>query len=446
MADYTGHLYQHPRVELFTDEARSFLRRSDQRWQVIYYPHTISNAAMSSGSLSLSENYLLTVEAFRDAASRLAPDGVIVMTRPEAQMPRLFTTLRASLEPSLGSLAPRLLAWRQRGAHGPSFYAGVAVRAQPFTADEIDRFARVLAAHGLEPLYLPSDSRSLAPYPALLTAADPYSVVLETPALLEPATDDKPFFNRRVALSSLSLADLTSVFSRGAGARFALEDRPVAEAALLALLLQTAVLAILFILAPLFLLRKRNVDGRGRARTLAAFGALGLGYIVIEVGLIQRFTLFLGSPVIVFSTVLATLLTASGAGAGFARRYRSSNAPFRACLAAAAAALATWLIGPRVVAIGLAWPTGMRVVAAVLMLAPAGFVMGMPFPLLVRRLEATHPERISWAWGVNGFASVVGSIAAVVLGMTAGYSAVLAAGFACYLAAAVAARDPLSAR
>jgi hypothetical protein len=91
------------------------------------------------------------------------------------------------------------------------------------------------------------------------------------------------------------------------------------------------------------------------------------------------------------------------------------------------------------VGLTLAWPAVLRVLLAVLILAPPGFVMGMPFPLLVRRLEATYPERIPWAWGVNGFASVVGSIGAVILGMTAGYTVVLLFGVICYLLAALSA-------
>ncbi len=439
MADYAGHLYEDPRVEAVTDEARSYLKRSRETFQLIECPHTISNAALSSGSLSLAENHLMTLEAFDDYLARLSPDGVLVITRPEAQLPRLFATARAAARGQ--DLSRRVLAWRRSESH-LSFYSGIALKRSDFTEDEVRRFRETLQRAGLEPLYLPGEVAK-EPYASLLASADPTRVKVPFPAVLEPATDDSPFFNRRVPLSELRLSDIAGVFGRGRGARDALEDRPVAEAALVALLAESALLALLFIVAPLAVFRRRALSGRGRLRSLAAFGALGLAYIVVEVGFLQRFTLFVGKPVVLFSTVLGTLLVASGLGSAASRRLvgRPGAAP-AACAAAALAALIIGLgIAPLAVGHLLALPEAGRILVAALLTAPAGFAMGMPFPLLVRRLESSAPERIPWAWGVNGFASVVGSVGAIVLGMAAGYTAVFAAGALCYLGAAAFARE-----
>ena len=160
---------------------------------------------------------------------------------------------------------------------------------------------------------------------------------------------------------------------------------------------------------------------------------------MVEIGFIQRFTLYLGRPVIVFSTVLGTILVLSGLGSAFAARFKGDQAAGRACAASAAIVLVTALLTPLLVQASLAWPSWLRILSTALMLAPSGFVMGMPFPLLVRRLEASYPERIPWAWGVNGFASVAGSIGAVILGMTIGFTGVLICGVVAYVVAAVAA-------
>ncbi len=435
MVEFSGGLALHPRVTIHTDEARSFIRRSAERYQLIHCPHTISNAALSSGSLSLAENHLLTAEAFDDYLQHLTADGVLVITRPEAHLPRLFTTARAALAARGVDDATRsLVAWRAR-SEGLSFYAGFALRARPFRPDEIASLAAVLDRRRLEPLYLPGRVER-APYRRLLTAPDPTTVAVPFAAILEPATDDRPFFNQRVPFSAIGWADLLGAFSPGAGGRMALEDRPVAESALLVLLLQTALVALAFILVPLWIFKRRAMAGRGRLRQLLAFGALGLAYIVVEVGLIQRFNLYLGRPVVVFATVLGGLLVASGLGSAWARRFRGRRAPALAAAAAAAAAGLTALVAPWLVDATLAWPAAGRVLLSLALLVPVGFVMGMPFPLLVRRLQASHPERIPWAWGVNGFASVVGSIGAVLLGMTLGYTAVLLVGLGCYLVAA----------
>ncbi|MCP4579104.1 MAG: hypothetical protein GY846_22755, partial [Deltaproteobacteria bacterium] len=155
MAAFLGRLFENPKVKLFTDEARSFLSRSKERYDVIHCPHTISNAAMASGSLSLAENYLLTVEAFGDYMSHLRETGLVLITRPEAHLPRLFSTARAALEAqSKGPISSRVIAWR-RPSPGLSFYAGFALRQVPFSKDEIQRFAALLKKQNLEPLYLP---------------------------------------------------------------------------------------------------------------------------------------------------------------------------------------------------------------------------------------------------------------------------------------------------
>jgi hypothetical protein len=312
------------------------------------------------------------------------------------------------------------------------------MRNEPFSEDEVSYFADMLARLGLEPLYLPGRTQGI--YRRLLTAEDPRDVEVPYPVILEPATDDMPFFNRRVGFKDIRLSDLTGVFSQGHKGRMALEDRPVAEAALLVLLIETVLVALMFIVVPLMIFRRRALEGRGRLLTLAAFSCLGLAYIVVEVGFIQRFTLYLGRPVVVFSCVLGTLLVCSGLGSAWSRRYSSERAACMAGAVAAGVALVTAIGAPLMVDLTLAWPAWARVVATVVMLIPPGFVMGMPFPLLIRRLEKTTPERIPWAWGINGFASVVGSIGAVILGMIAGYTVVLLFGVLCYLLAAAASR------
>ena len=212
MADFTGHLYQDPRVFAVTDEARSYIRRSTERYQLIHCPHTISNAALSSGSLSLAENHLLTLEAFADYLDHLSSDGLLLITRPEAHLPRLFVTVRKIYEmQARKDLSTSVLAWR-RPSTNLSFYAGFVVRLKPFNETEIQSFLQVLKANGLEPLYIPGSAEHV-PYSELLTAGDPTAVEVPFAAILTPATDDQPFFNRRVPFLEIAWSDLAAVFS-----------------------------------------------------------------------------------------------------------------------------------------------------------------------------------------------------------------------------------------
>jgi SAM-dependent methyltransferase len=433
MANFCGHIYDDPRVRLYTDEARSFLRRSTESYDVIHCPHTISNAALSSGSLSLAENYLLTVEAFDDYMSRLSDNGVLLITRPEAHLPRLFSTARAALKGK--PLENRVIAWR-RPAPDLSFYAGFAFRQTPFSADEIKRFSALLGRLRLEALYLPGDI-SEEPYCSLARNVPLDEVPMKFPAILEPATDDKPFFNRRVSLLDIGWKDISNMFSASTSGRSALEDRPVAEVALLVLLAQTVVIALLFIIAPLIVFRRRGLEGAGRLWTLVAFSFLGLGYITVEVGLIQRLTLYLGKPTVVYATVLGTLLVSSGVGSVLSRRLsgRFSNGIITCGVAVVVFVIAALL--PPLLGVTLAWPEPARILLAIVMLVGPGLAMGMPFPLLIAALKKDYPERIPWAFGVNGFASVVGTLGAVLIAMTVGQTLVLFVGVACYLLAMV---------
>ncbi len=439
MADFTGRVYEDPRVELFTDEARSFLRRSNTKYNIIHCPHTISNAAMASGSLSLAENYLMTSEAFDDYLEHLTDDGVLLITRPEAHLPRLLSTARAALKARAGEpIDKRVMAWR-RPAKALSFYAGFALRRTPFSKSEIEQFEATLKRNGLEPLHLPGRTSS-DPYRSLASGAKLADVPLSFGAILEPATDDKPFFNRRASFSDIKFADVKGMFSRGVEGRTALEDRPVAETALLVLLIETAVIAFLLIVGPLLAFRRQALEGRDRTRTLVAFFFLGLAYITVEVGFIQRLTLYIGRPTVVFATVLGTLLVSSGVGSALARRFTARSAPRRAALVAGVVALLAALTLSPIVEATLAWPETLRVATAIVFLIPPGMVMGMPFPLLVRRLETSYKERIPWAFGINGLASVMGTIAAVLIAMTCGQTCVLLTGVLCYIIAATSCR------
>ena len=116
MRDYWGDLYQQPEVQVVTEEGRSFVRRSKELYDAIISVHTISNAAIASGALSLAENYVLTREAFEDYLDHLKPDGVLFFTRPEAQISRLFSTGREAVAHYSKSVGNLTCAGAERGS------------------------------------------------------------------------------------------------------------------------------------------------------------------------------------------------------------------------------------------------------------------------------------------------------------------------------------------
>jgi hypothetical protein len=326
LQDRWGGLFAVPEVRLVTAEGRSFVRRSPEQYDAIISVHTISNSAIASGALSLTENYVLTREAFEDYLDHLTPDGVIYFTRPESQIARLFATGREVLEARGATDVPaHFYAFGGRSDADPekarrnTFNAGFLLKKTPFTAEEIraiDAFLRVDAADGENArLYTPLDEPADTIYQRLLKAPDLREVYAANRHQIAPATDNRPFFNQRTRWSSIDFATIRDLFSQGKMGRMALEDRPVAEVTLLVLLVQVVVIAGVLILLPLLRFKRADLRAPGRGRMLVYFAGLGLGFIFIEVVFLQHFTLFLGEPVYTFAVVLAGLLLWTGLGA-----------------------------------------------------------------------------------------------------------------------------------
>ena len=452
MRDFWGDLFADPAVHLVTDEARSFVRRSSERYDAIVSSHTISNAAVASGALSLSENYTLTREAFEEYLDHLAPDGVLYLTRPEAQIPRLFATAReAFARRGLGDPTRSLVAWRlpSQLPGRTSFGAGFLLQRSPLGEDQVRRIRDFLArvqTPGEEPqrvevLYAPDDPHPGSLLERLLSAPDPRAVYAAEAALLEPATDDRPFFNQHVRWSSLSPATFVDLFRQKGylAGRMALEDRPVAEVTLVVVLAQSCLVAALCILLPLWRASRGGLAPPSRFRFLTYFSGLGLGFIFVEIALLQRFSLFLGQPVHTLAVVLAGLLLWTGAGAALASRLAGDRGGVRRAVGAAlVVGAAVALLAPAVFSVALGLPLPLRIAIALGLLAPLGIALGMPFPTGLRLVEAEAPALVPWAWGTNCFCTVIGTVAAQILGMAFGFRVVLALAALCYVAALLA--------
>ena len=214
----------------------------------------------------------------------------------------------------------------------------------------------------------------------------------------------------------------------------------MAEVTLLVLLVQSVVVAAVLILLPLVSYARQGLEVADRWRYLTYFGALGLGFIFVEIALLQRFMLFLGQPVYTLAVALAGLLMFAGVGAALAVRARAApeRALRRILLTTIAALLATALLTPPVFSAALGLPLAARAILALLLIAPVGIALGMPFPTGLRIVSRDAEAIVPWAWGVNGFFTVIGSVAAVILGMAFGFTVVLALAGLCYLAALLA--------
>ncbi|MEZ4456286.1 MAG: hypothetical protein R2882_07015 [Gemmatimonadales bacterium] len=455
MQDFWGGLFEQPEVRLVADEARSALRRSADRYDAIVSIHTISNAAVASGAMALTENYVLTREAFEDYFDHLEADGIVLFSRPEAQLPRLMATAReALLARGIRDARAHFLLFRSLpdgwersnfGSGRGAFEAELLVKKTPLSAAELAEIRRIArldlpardsAGQRRETLYAPDGPGAASIYAELAMATNLEAIYRQETVELRPATDDRPFFNHLTRWSSLDLSAPRRLSAKNQTGAFFLGDRAVAEVSLVVLLLQAGCVALLMILLPLIRLGRR-AGPAGRWRPLVYFAALGFGFIVIEMSLLSRMTLYLGQPAYSISLVLGGLLVCSGLGALLSGRLPGPDRRAVGMVVAALLAVLAALVAgiPTLFHATLGWPLVARCAVALAALAPLGVLLGMPFPLGIAWLDRRWPDLVPWAWGVNAFFTVIGTVLCLMIAMTFGFNRALAAAAVCYLAA-----------
>jgi len=442
-ADYSGHLGENPRVTLVNAEGRSFLKASPERYDLIWFVAPDSYAAMNaatSGAFVLSESYLYTAEMIVDSLAHLAPDGLVCTQFGEVDFERkpnrtaryLGTAREAFRRLGIEDFPRHVLV-----ATSPGFNiftsATILLRRTPFTEADVARFrqavarvknGRVLHAGTADDGGGPVNQVISLPPAELARWYDAY------PFDVRPVTDDSPFFWHFVRFRDVIAGS----------ARFGAPspEEGYGEKLLLLLLGVATLLAALFLIAPLLAIRDvwRTIPYKGRAA--AYFAALGVGFMFLEVSLIQRLTLFLGYPTYSLTVTLFALLVSTGLGSLVSDRAAARHDRMLLVLGACLLALIAFYhrgLTP-VVDHAVGWPLAGRVTVAVLLLAPLGLCLGAFMPLGLRTVAALTPhgeEFVAWSWAVNGFFSVVSSVAATILSMTVGFNVVLLAAGAVYV-------------
>ena len=433
--DYSGNLYTDPRVAIHVDDGRSFVRRSTSKYDVIQASLVDTWAATAAGAYTLTENSLYTAEAFGEYFDHLSDDGLVTITR------WVFDGLRLVSLAQEACAARGLDASRHLAIVRYDRVATFLLKKMPFTADEVALLQTrtrelgftVLYAPGLaapviadEPVEMVRSGTSAGDYRRLILAEDRDAFIDSYPLDIRPTTDDRPFFfhTTRLANQFEVAFGRSMLFGNGLSA-------------LLTLFGISGVLVLLFIVGPLLAGGAR--PGAGWAGWLAYFGALGAGFMLLEVALLQRFVLLLGHPVYSLTVTLFSLLLGTGIGSLISRRVPDDDVTrvtTRAIAAIVAVAVAAPFVLPWLIDLAIPWPLPLRIAAAVAMLVPLGVLLGMPLPGGMRLLSAGRPEIVPWGWGMNGAFSVIGATLAVFIAMNWGFSVTLVATALVYLSAA----------
>jgi spermidine synthase len=419
--DFSGRPYTLPRVEKVVDEGRTFLAHDPSFYDVIQATVVYGRLAPAAGAFTFTEDHLYTTEAFQTYLDRLAPGGMLAFSRfiYEKRILRLVATARAALEARNISDAPGcIFIAAERGL------ASVLIKNAPFTPEELERLQLRCRELGFQVLYAPGGEGD-SPIAELLRAPDAAAHLAALPFDASPVGDDRPFY--------YYLMRPRDFLRSGAALAPDFEDRGLL---LMRNLLFTVLgLVALCIALPLALYGRAREIRWGRAwASVGYFAAIGLGFMVVEIGLLKRFLLLLGKPSYTLAVTLSIFLVAGALGSARARRLAgSARLVRRSCARLTIVLLFTAVLLPPLLEMLLAAPLWARLAATVAVMGPLGYLMGQPLPA---GLSLVRQERlVPWVWSVNGALSVLGSIGALVLAVNFGYTTTMLVGPACYLAA-----------
>jgi len=448
-AEFAGTIYKDEHTRVHVKDARGFLAGSDRRYDFIQMALLDSFGASSAGLYALNENYLYTVEALDIYLQHLNPGGYLAMTRWIRMPPRdnlkLFATAIAALKRSGHDHPERQLALIRGWQTGT-----LIVKNAAFTEQEIAALKQFCLERSFDAAYYPGIeatevnrfNRMQQPYfyeaaQALLAGDRSAEFLQQYKFNLEPATDDRPYFSHFFKWEAL-----TEILApRGQGGMSLLESGYLV---LIATLAQAILASIVLILLPLWFIRSRSGESRqavSRWHVFVYFMALGLAFLFIEIAFIQKFILFLHHPLYALTIVLSALLIFSGLGSAWSQRLQTIFGNRRTLTGAVFGLTVISLIylaslGPLFQA-SMGLPDLVRIAIAIVLIAPVGFFMGIPFPLALAVLGRKAPSLIPWAWGINGCASVVSAILATLFAIQFGFTALILLALALYGVAAL---------
>ena len=420
--DRAGNVYSHEYVRSYVDEGRSFITRSSEKYDIIYVPFVDTWASVSSGGLSVSENFLYTLEGFQQYYDHLTDRGKIVTVRWLIDAPRFISTYAKLLEqngiPHDQLYRHLIMVTSDSYTQDPSVTM-VIFSKSPFTDEEIRFLSQSFSQYEYKPILVPGQIMR-EPYSALLNGQinlDQFYSMFNTKVY--PVTDDNPYF--------LSF------------------EKPLPRAVEVLLYASFGIVAI-FLLVPFAWMKQRgkeeevlgvNKSEIGTATVIPYFAALGMGFILIELALLQKLILLMGNPTMTFALLLFTLLISSGAGSLFSPRIAKNNMKNLVFVIGGIAGLGILYVFflPHIIYSTIAEPVEIKSIVSIAILAPIGFLMGMPLPTGMRLLKVHRPDYIPWMWAVNGAFSVLGAVLAIAIGIMYGSSLAMVLGILIYLVA-----------
>ena len=445
-----SHPYEKSGVNLVLSSGRSFLRGSDQKFDIVQLPLTDSYHPVSSGAYSLGEDFRYTIQAFEDAIDLLKPEGILVVTRWLQEVPSecLRTYILAVTASEEKGLDPRENIIAIRGYNTGTLL----VKKSPFTMDEISRIKSFAQDKAFDLVSMPNLTEKevnqynilqepiyYQSFKAFLRSENREDFFETYPYDVTPPSDDHPFFGHYFKWSQMDeiLDSMGETWQPFGGAGY-------------------LVILIIFALALVFsgglislpwMVRKNGDETSRSIKFPGYFAAIGLAFMLVEMPLIQGFILILDQTTYAMAVVLFGILFFSGIGSRFGSQKFSLASALKLLILLLTLYL---LVLPIILDSSLELSFVLRLGITIVLIAPLGFLMGIPFAAGLKWIrkdlgENNHHSQwmVSYVWAVNGASSVISSILASLIALSFGFRITLVVGTICYLFAYLISRKNL---
>lgn len=436
-AEASDSLFHKKNVDIKNIDSRTFLKSDTSKYDLITLPYTNSFGG-SSGMYALQEQYLLTVESFEEMFKKLNMNGVISVScwidypfrNPLKILSTLIEMLKRNNITDYGNHIAAIKSWGT---------ISFAAKKSPIAASEAADIKSFCDSLMFDPVILPSINKTeqekynklqdgkFYDYISNIISSSPSSrqkIYDEYDFNIKAATDDRPYFSQFIKLGSLPyLQEL-----------YGTRNTPFIEIGYIIVIItfiQVLFLALILILLPL---RKTKWNVKNKIETLLYFGAIGLAYMFIEIIFIQKFILYFGSFVYAAAAVICFMLVCSGAGSLFSKYIISKNISLSLIVVLITLCLVLYYFFLSMIlneTIGL--DLYLKIILTFILIAVPSFLMGMPFPIGLTMLSEKNKSAIPWAWGINGYFSVIASPLAIIIAVESGFSIVILAAGLLYL-------------
>lgn len=431
--DFAG-LADNGRVTLVVDEARSYLARSTLRCSVLQMSLIDTWAATGAGAFSFTENALYTVEAWSLFLERLTADGVFTISRwhdPKdlGETGRVISLAVATLlESGITQPADHLI------MISAGKISTLIVSKAPFSQADLMTIRGLAAEMEYELVFVPGTQPEHAVLRGLLRAGSLEALkatIADEPLNYLPPTDESPYFFNMLRLDNLGASMMS-----GSGI---VRGNITATVTLLILIICLAIFCVLTVVVPLLAGRRPERLAKETETIFwwgaAYFSLIGTGFMLIEIALIQRLSVYLGHPVYALGVLLFTIILSTGFGSLLSERVPLTQRKLIYALpvVVAAAVLGSEIGISSLVSALITAPMGTKVASSIAMVFPLGLLLGFFFPLGLRMVQAGHRAETPWMWSLNGIFGVLSSALAVLISIYLSIAMNFYLGAACYL-------------